>query len=185
MDLNLYLQFCAKGNPKYAFLLFPIDDGEWSYCSDARICLRVPKFEHKSGVEATQKTIEALRGFFAKNNHKDYQPLPATPEGGWGKPCESCEATGKIDEIVCACCGSRMALPNEIVTDCPNCEGRGRFVSRKEFLVVGHQAVSHYYLALISSLPNVTIAPSPTGELDHLHFRFDGGEGVIMPMRKD
>ncbi len=95
--------------------------------------------------------------------------------------CEQCSGTGKTDCVTCGCCGETVEL-NATIT-CPDCEGNGETLwdVKVDF---GHHHLNAFYLEKLLKLPGVRLAANndPAGVMA---IKFDGGEGVLMPMRKN
>lgn len=177
---ELYLKFCGRDETR-PYLTLPIDDGDKTYCTDARVIIRVPKFEHEPNDRiGVQNAVEKIRTFYKLDGHSDYKPLPVEPaDAPWGKACEQCDGKGNTDHVTCGTCG---AIGNLGVTiRCPECGGTGRdyYNARVTF---GNQDLNPFYIKLISQLPNV-VAANPKDPGHPLHFKFDGGDGLLMPMR--
>lgn len=86
--------------------------------------------------------------------------------------CKSCHTTGQVSAHD-ANAGQQEA--------CRECNGTGATQTKFE---IGCTAFDLRYLILIATLPNVRIAIHPTDECACAVFHFDGGMGVVMPMRK-
>lgn len=177
MNTGLYLKFCSRDETRIALTL-PIDDGEWTYCSDGRVAIRVPKFEHEQNTHAGQP-IASLIALFAYDNYVEYRPLPIEPPEKWGKVCDVCEGKGSTNRVQCDSCGECVTLRARI--ECPNCDGSGRNYFNV-FVPFGNQLINPKYIRMISTLPNVVMANHPSD--GPLSFKFDGGTGLLMPMRK-
>lgn len=65
--------------------------------------------------------------------------------------------------------------------ECANCYGTG--IKQYQPFRVGETDFNVRYLTLISELPNAEIGISDKIETTPVPFRFDGGHGVLMPMR--
>jgi hypothetical protein len=123
--------------------------------------------------------------------------------GGSGKVCVcpacggegvlDCEATGKDgshwdDECECPKCGGAGAVENgETQVDCIDCGGTGVDVPKRVPVEVCRVLYAGCHLALLAALQNCEIAPIPAaddvGADTGSPFWFDGGCGVLMPMR--
>lgn len=100
--------------------------------------------------------------------------------------CDSCDGDGyffhhgyQYDCHNCVGNGEFFA-PNESDPPCVNCDGRGEVARREQTMQVGNAWFNPEYLSWVAELPNAEI--SPDGQ-DSALFRFDGGIGVLMPMR--
>jgi hypothetical protein len=198
-------QFCGKPEYELRFLLHnPWEHKGYRYASNGHICVRVPAPEAKDAV-CEHKIAESARVLFEKCNHTEYAPLPAFD---LGEVCRTCEGKGKFKQVTCADCdgdgyfdhgcheydckncdafGSYASSDGEM-RDCPTCNGYGH---KNWSVPIGNAAYAAMYLALIKTLPSVMFAAGepadgtkPNGQMP-AHFIFTGGEGVLMPRKKD
>jgi len=115
--------------------------------------------------------------------------------------CPACDGVGWLTCVVCQsdshrckrCNGDRCVPgPDEPINreSCKQCRGEGRHIKQNN-LLVGTQRFDCRYLRLLATLPKVRLANStkldsyikggqPVGAAK---FTFDGGEGLLMPMR--
>lgn len=162
-------KFCSVDETRVP-LLKPWRDGEFTYASDGRVVLRVAA---EPGDVANDKapSAERMAPYFDPFIVDDlaWQKLPELPEAKF-EECDKCDG----DKVHECDCGHQH--------DCPACEGSGK-VEIQDHIDIGQSRFNYYYLRLIGDLPNLEIAVR--GELDPMLLRFDGGVGVLMPMRKD
>jgi hypothetical protein len=174
----------------------PFTRGKWTYATDGRIAVRVPALE---GIPQGEVAVENV---FTAITSQEF-PLPADiPEPAQEK-CSACKGYGKITicsecdgegtkecdtcghEEECKSCngnGTRpTAGPN--AKECDNCDGIGhtiKYISIRLEL----QSFSDRYLRLIRALPGIRLFQN-VNPGDIATFSFDGGEGVLMPLRRD
>jgi hypothetical protein len=109
------------------------------------------------------KVLDQIREWFAIEQADDsYLSLPPLPRF---KRCPECNGDGLVTKTPGTTCGL--------------CEGYGEMQQR---IAVGNAGYCIRYLRLLSSLPNIQLAPN--GEETMAAFRFTGGRGFLMPMRK-
>lgn len=159
------MDFCSDNLDRVS-LHHPIAVGEWVYASNGMVAIRVPRElmaetgwpdRHTERVLTYEFTrADAYAGVFA--------PLP--PEGRCGK----CDGTGLG---ICGECGQAAR--------CTQCRGLGH---AHEDVIIPPAKFAGHLLALIATLPGAELQ-SPPDARDPSAFRFDGGIGVIMPMRQD
>lgn len=87
--------------------------------------------------------------------------------------CEECVGTGWVIP--------KTAYNEYDEQDCKSCGGDGR-TRRMESVKIGVAKFDGKVLAQLSVLPGIKIGP--TGEFHIARFIFDGGEGVVMPVRE-
>lgn len=138
-----------------------------------------------------------------KHEYPDSAFAPLPDIGGITKPCVRCHGAGFHFEIDCDDCDGRGAFDHGKHTyTCVECNGGGTVGSKTERTRcetcagfgesgwwqecdktdIGDARFQTRYLRLFAGLPNVRIATG--GPNDKAIIRFDGGMGVVMPMRK-
>ena len=161
VDLNL---FCYKWDgpdykEKYSI---PWPEEHFSYASDGSILIRVCRLPDILENKLVQSVVNAqkISGFLNKDVDMWFRVPDITP----GKMvCEDCEGTGKRDYVDCEECGGNGYVDEEIVVKI-----EGVFFNNK-------------YLRMLLTLPDVKMAlVDKTGA--PAKFRFDGGDGLVMPM---
>lgn len=135
--------------------------------------MRVPK---RDGVEvpATTLAIEApFKGIaaaqFGPLPHKTIPPLPPSTQ----QDCEECD--GRKTEHECPDCEC----------PCSACNGTGmETVTPEVSTTIRGGLFNLRYVAMMLELPNVLVQSNWTcGDAVPLFFKFDGGDGAIMPRR--
>jgi hypothetical protein len=155
--------FCiAKDSGRYS-LESPFSRGDWTYATNGHIAVRVPR---RADVDEGSTSVERL-GWAPSNATYVSAPrfeLPRSPE----VDCEKCDGRGtKHDCPGCSC-------------KCEHCDGTA--VEPEKFTVgIGEGIFSAKFLRLILGLPGVELGPIHSRE--PMPFRFEGGEGLLMPMR--
>jgi hypothetical protein len=175
------------------------------YATNGHICVRVPAPDQAEAI-FPHAVGDSAAGIFDKVGERQYAPLPEFEMGetchvcrGKGKypqsKCEDCDGDGVIvrgrHEYECKeCDGDGWVDDSEgEMRGCPLCDGYGTRSKCIDFAGgVGYQA---RYLNLIKDLPGLMFATGGAVDDEHrtidtiqpAHFTFDGGEGVLMPMR--
>ena len=94
--------------------------------------------------------------------------------------CSTCDGNGQItEEKFKALQGSHKWLKDEHIV-CGQCANGRVWPTTGE--MVGQAKINHRFLALIGKLPNAQLGTF--GPMEMVRFRFDGGDGVVMPMRQ-
>lgn len=163
--------FCARetGSP----LAAPWTDGAFTYATDACILLRVPACQDVPAAPSpvTTSADEMFKSFAAPHAPK-LEALPASVEKiAPLKTCPGCHGSGAV-----LTGKGKPAI-------CPLCEGEKQVVNRRA-VQIGEWRFAAHYLARLATLPGIRIAP-PGKKLAPLFFVFDGGEGLLMPVRSE
>lgn len=168
-------KFCARGESftRYDVERTWIRDG-WEYATDFRLCIRIPA-TGKLDTPAEDGEFPNAPDLFKFDPATCVLEWPAEPFFRAVADCPQCGGEGKI---ACEDCG-------EIVAEClyPGCRGHGAF-EQDIYRFVGKHRIGVRYDRLINSLPGVRWSDkSRDGELP-LFFVFDGGQGMVMGMRR-
>lgn len=161
---DIYLQEFCRDEPGICDLSEPWSAAEYSYAASGYICIRIPRNNNIGEKTAKVPDVVAL-----------FREAPPQPERGVIIPkvevncieCEVCNGAGHwggIDETFMLCC---------------ECEGEGKYPDIDGILIGG----AYFWKALIAKLtllPNCKIAP--TGPDTAAWIKFDGGDGLVMPM---
>jgi hypothetical protein len=156
--------FCSE-DPVRVNLQKPFTRGDWTYATNGHILVRVPKAtDAPEGDVAAEKVIDRMSRDFGQRAVVGLA-LPA-PER---ISCISCDGRGREHECPdCEC-------------ECECCYSSG--VQWKKVSVRLRGAVfDARYLGYVLALPGVTIQDKCPAAEPSL-FIFDGGEGVVMPMK--
>ena len=168
MNIEMLMPFCSKDESR-PMLSAPFTIGKFTYATDGRVCVRVPDFpDPPPDIQVTQGI--AKLGW-------DTAPRAVAVELPKKIPCErttectSCDGTG-----TCKCeCGD--------MHPCEDCGGDGKMIQNDQGVEVGKMFLGESYLRKLAALPGLKLYDNG-GVLDVVYFTFDGGEGLLMPMRK-
>jgi len=183
MNLDQLKTYCSTDIQR-KWVTQPFTVGDSTFATDGRILLRVPAIAEVPEVpEATQgsKGVRAL----VQDVVNEYKPLPSFEPREKG-PCPECDGTGKTGWVECPDCDERIYLDGQTIV-CLGCGGLGRRLKRDDVnnlsaVDIGGTWISAKYYEILSKLPGLTIATNKdaTGPC---HFKFDGGDGLLMPVR--
>ncbi len=164
IDLHAY---CSTDPLRANKLGLPWSEGSYSYACDGRILLRVPRREDIHERDAAPGIAHLVTTAYG-----EHRPLPTQPEPAC-RPCGACAPPAD-------------AKPGDGATSdgCAECAGTGT-VPMVVPVPFGPQYLSSFYLERLRALPGVQLANHPSDPNGPLHFHFDGGDGVVMPIRKD
>lgn len=171
MTINLEM-FCS--GPDRPELAQPFSIGEWSYASNGHIMVRVPRREDVPENEADLP--KKAPGLFPKAKPRFRRVPKLLPDDAelavtTTEDCFECAGTGRghPDCAACRC-------------TCPDCDGEGTITTKTYAQVkVGKVPFCVLYISWMQSLPDLEIGPAR--RMTPLSFRFDGGEGLLMPVR--
>lgn len=190
------MKFCgATGDDRVGS---PWSEGEFTLATNGHILIRVPRmddFEEKTGnlnLETILRTLDKEPIWV----HAPVVPVTINPCprcSGTGKvdTCPECWGSGKVEfendynEYKCTCesCDGHGTLKTSLLaskSDCQKCEGTGKDLEHTPVNVNG-VLISDLYLSWIAALPNAEIGTFGPDEV--VRFRFDGGDGFVMPRR--
>lgn len=157
--------FCSTDDTRLA-IQAPWTNEDYTFATDGRILVRVPPVaEVPDNPNAPRKTTELQWRLFET---AEFAPLPELPEPERAE-CSNCGGFGMEHE-----CPDCTHL-------CDECGGKGS-CEKQQATQVGTHTLDARFLRKIAALPNPIIAMN--GETNNaVPFKFDGGEGLVMPMR--
>lgn len=163
--------FCCK-DPVRETLATPWNSNGWTYASNGHIAIRVS--QRDCIVRTDGPNVD--RVWAALLPCENYEPLPDIKiPADIAEPGE-CETCGGSTVAECCECGQDR--------ECPDCdEGISREPEMYRVEVAPGLFFKARYYVLMRSLPNLVCDLRPAEEKPRCrHFKFDGGEGIIMPM---
>ena len=191
--LELLKKFVSQDDPR-KYMRSPFTRGEWTYATNGHIAVRVPKID---GVEILpEKHLPLLESLFQSVGGNDFIALPWMPPPeecllcsgtGIAYECPECDGEGEFEHgthsYCCEECGGsgQVEYREKSEIACRICGGTG--VARYKPMKVGGSHFDLFYLHLINGLPGAKFAPG-AGRMDMARFVFDGGEGILMPMKQ-
>jgi transcription elongation factor Elf1 len=198
-QLTIDLQpFCEVDSVRYS-IDKPFVINGYRYATDSRVLVRVPCDEPDS---VTPLPVPRSAGeLFAKfpGERARWRPWPE-PEYLSGKiecptcsgrglvECRRCDACSGKGEIECRECGQSKECAacggyGEIGLRCKTCHGAGEFVGPK-YQPIGSLIIDARLDRNIRDLLNVQFVLQRY-ENNPICFKFDGGQGLVMPMLKE
>lgn len=201
IDEGLLRSFCATHDVRF-YLQEPLSIGEWIYATDGYVLVRVPNDGRPQSTEHPAH-IDFSKPLLTPCEHYAPLVLPPAPEL---PPCEACDGTGEVGTCVeCDGDGYRECdMGHE--HDCPDCKGTGEIKGADEICGVcygskvrrslltsedydrvatriGAAQFNFFLLDRIARLPGLEMGV-PSAPHERCPFRFDGGIGAIMPLRR-
>lgn len=194
MNANDLLPFCSTDELREN-LLKPFSVGEFTYATDGRIAVRVPRLPDVGEIE---KPVGVERLF--REGYKPTAPAHEIPELTFRDlECKMCEGNGKIRK--CYDCDGEGERECDMghTHKCDTCDGDGGFASDSEKgepcfkcggtgkipdaigVGIGVGTFSNLLLAKIRGLPECKMHVESNTSV--ATFTFNGGGGLLMPMR--
>lgn len=195
--------FCmAQEDVSIINMMEPWSDKRYTYASDGKLLIRVPMRSEVQVNGCLNKEIEKFNIIMERPVSCDPQSIPDLPGS---KPCPKCNGSGVVYVAVCpecdgdghvyfsndfshyefgceSCCGSgrvKAKLGESMV--CEECEGEKiDFDFELTRIEIGCTGFALRLLRKISTLPGVQIFPERKDQANYI--KFDGGDGLIMPM---
>lgn len=200
MTIEELKPFCGSGKNAT-----PFSRENYTFATNGHILIRVFRVPEIAPRDDAPDLARAMAGFDAEAEWFDLpvvkvDKLRCTTCNGAGQVCDcpECEGKGRISfrtdyndySVECESCdGEGVVSPGDFkcltekeeeTKTCTNCDGGG-FTFVIESTDIGMAKIQNRYIAMIAKLPNAKIGI--TGELTMARFTFDGGDGLVMPMR--
>lgn len=194
MDLQ---QFChpSRGGGKMSS---PFSAGDYSYATNGHLIIRVPRVDD---IPERDNAPGIGPLVWKHNDIADWHDLPEY-ESPPAKTCVACDGSGYTEDCP-ECEGDGNVFfsndHNEYSFDCKTCDGEGVEPSNEEDgelcedcagtgeikhdtipITWGKGYINAVLMEQIKDLPGLKLSDQGDG-LTPWHFRFDGGEGLVMP----
>lgn len=169
MTIDLH-RFCSKDRIRVN-LHHPMSQDGFTWASDGRIAIRVPHVMDYPEFKFPSVSTVFNSCFIEDEKGELKVELPEIKETE--EDCRECSGSGKAHECPnCDC-------------DCDVCDGDGK-QSRKvsATVLIGDTIFDAFYIKLVLSLPSLKFSAKPPKD-KAASFIFDGGAGILMPMRYD
>lgn len=144
------------------YLNEPFSRGEYTYATDAAIIIRMPRVAEIGEVPG------------APNPEKIFAAMPAD---GWRPLRVDLPPVAPPEECISCYNGHEHDCP-DCTCECEECDGTGK-VAAKVSTVIGGVIFDMKYIRMIAELPGVEV--SITDSNSPSFFRFEGGDGALMP----
>ncbi|WP_139791193.1 hypothetical protein [Chromobacterium violaceum] len=181
--------FCASEHDSRAWLRHPFTLNGKTCASNGHILIEMDIAGDYP--EVPSKNASNVAASLGRIPAAGFQPLPTMPEPefvacpscegrGHGKRCKSCEGAGEFQHhghsYSCKACDGEGSFN----APCYQCNATGK----KEISIpmqIGEAVFALRYLSLIATLPCVEFATTRANDI--AGFKFQGGRGVLMPLR--
>lgn len=165
--------FCST-DPDRAYLMQPWTREGFTWATNGHILVRVPA---RREVVGNPEAPNAAR-IMACHVGAEFSPLPAVkwPDEPERKKCEICSGSGRDPEF-----------PTHL---CFECEGDGNGFQPLTSVLIRGVPFQVKYVRMIAALPGTEFAVSPNPPTENVRetkptaFRFTGGVGALMPMKR-
>lgn len=152
----------------------PFSRGDFTFATNGALIVRVPRLEdvgEEGGVD-----IEKINGTVAVSGREPFQiddiekweAAPKFPTVSYKEVCEDCYEAGRVKDTCGTCSGLGVLTAWDF--DCTAVK-------------IGHRHFGPKLLFTLLRLPNLEFAPAIGAPEEPINFRFDGGCGVLMPLR--
>ena len=194
--LNLLKIFCGHDDCR-EILKTPVNFKEFTFATDGRIAVRVDLLDGFPEYEIAYDLFNEIP--FEKLTFVDLPELPELKKSrcdscrgtGEVKKCPTCNETGEIkcDSDYCkghACCRcDGQGVIQGKGKECYFCDGVGIIEDNNSSEIIGDKRLNLRFLHKIKKLPNPKVCPDYKDCHAVMPFKFDGGYGILMPMRKE
>jgi len=152
----------------------PFAHDGWMYATDNAILVRVKTDEPDTSSREGEIIPKAYKMFEAfPSEHAQWDRWRSYPLVQHSSTCPECDGTGQVE---CDRCG-------HVAAGCTKCDGLG-VIEKAKCRQIGFVMIAMKYDQLIRSLPKVECV-MPTDADAPVAFRFEGGEGLVMPMAQE
>ncbi|HLA29286.1 MAG TPA: hypothetical protein VJZ49_15475 [Syntrophales bacterium] len=184
MNIETIKQFCFCGKDEtWPPLMKPWQRDGYIYASDGEVMIRVPAGGVNDPVEDEPKAPSGAFVFDATPIPPTFYPIPdIEPPAEQPREKEACERCSGEGFGECPTCGQ--------VAPCGECEGTGKVTPKrnvKRITIGGRDFAAAKLYRIKTLLPGAHIGPNEprrgATSLPAARITFDGGEGLIMPMK--
>ena len=172
MDLR---DFCDQSDGAIRYKIDkPWSKGVYTYATNGYICICVPR-DYTVPKRKESPNVEKLLSEVQAKGEPEWVDVP--PHKIIRKPCRECKGAGYVDYDLNPCSADAKNAEKCGCEQGYRLSGYAKIRGPKEEI-----AIASRYLTLIASLPGAKIGANG-GERDPVRFKFDGGEGLVMPIR--
>lgn len=175
----------------------PWSAGQYNYATDGKMAVRATRMDEFGDRVENDGAANTIYGLTAAAGPTwyDVPELPAAPatmtcprcKGQKRRECDACESTGTATfelwhkairytaEDTCPVCDGECG-------DCSKCYAKGTITPEEAPVEIGPAIINPAYLRILATLPGCQIAPVDGCTV--AVFRFTGGSGAVMPIRR-
>ena len=190
-------EFCVKNDVR-EYMMRPLRREGFIYATNGYVAIRVPD-DASVDADSHDKMDKLPTAFNVDLDACELSPMPALPELAlcracrgarvlYREACPSCDGNGSFNignhDYDCKACYTRGTVEAESVeankVTCDSCAGTG--ANGEQTMLIGASTYQLRMVTMVSALPNCMIK-MPHSENESLHFRFDGGVGILLSRR--
>ena len=162
-------QFCSK-DPMRPNLRKPFSRGKFTYATDGRIAVRVPRIADVPEQE-TPNPEKLFEEYFKDVPRGTIEVTVPEIKDDW-QACRECDGSGKEHDCPDCTCG-----------ECEDCGGKGR-INRSPTVTISIGAATYdaRYMKQVLALPGLRFPAAPPKDKP-AGFVFEGATGLLMPLR--
>ncbi|MDY0164628.1 hypothetical protein [Desulfobotulus sp.] len=154
--------------------------------TDGKILVRVPitnTLLALAGPNCGKHTATIGEWLWSGHHAVDWVDLPIIDMESL-EPCGTCRGTLKVPAMdTCPECDGEGEIPSRAqVVDCTTCDSTGKKIDTENPVKIGEAHIQIRYLLKIAGLSGAKIA-QVSRWYDPVPFVFDGGQGVVMPVK--
>lgn len=162
-------RFCSKDGFRPS-ISEPWSRGTYSYATNGHVICRVPRQEDISERDDAPGAVDKMFDIPAPAEWFPLADMKIPKEKM--VECSECE-DGKIQHEECQDCDGHT---------CENCNGTGKVSQAMTPVAVGNTHFQGVYLRILKDLPDCKLGPH-ADLMGCAVFMFDGGDGLLMPMK--
>jgi hypothetical protein len=163
-------KFCSC-DPQHPVLHQPFSYGTWTYATNGHVMVRVLRCDGIA--ENPCAPNEGASRMFNSTGFPRYKPAPKF---------ELQEPFEWEEQIECWCRNGSLHHCSSCTCKCTHCGGTGTFAKTNfRTTSIGKAHYNSKYISLMQSLPRLKLGQPY--QRKPLSFRFDGGEGLLMPCK--
>lgn len=170
LDLSWLQQFCNKEEGRVS-IGEPFHHEGYAYACNGHIAVRIPC--EPFGDTWSASTKETVLKSFAREGGVWWTVVPPLQSPIKKEACEPCGGSGTAE---CHACGHEE--------DCVDCDGTGE-IEIQASVDIGGVIFDVGNIGRVWSLPGFRILVRAGGDLLAHRFEFEGGSGVLMPLRRN
>jgi hypothetical protein len=194
IPLETLQKFCSTDESRYNLHHKPFSQEQWTFATNGHIAIRVPRMAGGPEIKGTPDMVKLFDGVIFDHPNRVWVDVPeAVIEV---ITCDVCRGERWVRDCPCEsgcakCRESKGLVPtnadDEFAEECFECDGVGERRSGYVFVKApkGEVKLASVYIELLHLLPNCKLGllgdESSIGVA--LCFRFDGGSGLLMPVR--